>query len=221
LEEQHVQKRILATFASALGLLLAGPVAATSFVMSDLSSDTTPVGQLKGLLQFAVSGSTLTISVNNQTTAASPFDISTIFFNVSDDILDLDYTGARVGDDNDWALFDSGSTVTNWKFGVFDYSLLGSVTDNDGQILHGHSNDFTFDIGCKSGAVCNASDFGVGLSRDGRLASLVGLRFVDGVGGDGAFGGGTNPLPVPEPSTALLLGTGLLGIAARRRQAAR
>ncbi len=213
-----MHKRSCGFFAAVGFLLLAGPAGAVSFVLSDLSSDSTPAAQLKALLDFEVNGSTLSVSVRNQTLAAAPFDISTLFFNVSPDVIGLTYTGAREGDDAAWALFDSGTSVTNWKFGTFDFALLGSVSSNSGQIVHGHSNDFSFGIACKSGAVCNATDFGSGMSTGGQLAALVGLRFLDGPGGDGAFGGATQQAPIPEPSTALLLALGLVGFARARRR---
>lgn len=210
---QKLSRWILAAVAS---LLLAGQAGAVGFNLSDLSSDSTPVSQLAALLDFQVSGSTLSVNVRNRTSAATPFDIAGVFMNASPDVIGLTYTGAREGSSTAWTLFNSGTAVTNWKFGTFDFALIGSISSDAGQIVHGYSNLFSFGIQCRSGAVCDVNDFLGTLSTGGQLAALAGLRFVEGPAGDGAFGGGTQVAPVPEPSTALLLALGLVGFARAR-----
>jgi hypothetical protein len=192
-------------------LLVAGQAGAASFTMSDISSDSTPAAQLKALIDVSVSGSTLNVSIRSQTAASAPFDIGSLYFNASPDVIGLTYTGAREGNSSLWGFYDSGRAVNNWKFGTFDFALHGSASNAAALILHGHSNLFSFSILCKQGVVCDASDFFSGMSQGGDLSALGGLRFVNGPGGDGAFGGtGT---PIPEPSTALLLTLGLVGLA--------
>ena len=64
-------------------------------------------------------------------------------------------------------------------------------------------------ITCGANATCDMSDFGREFSviPPGDTPALAAMKFVSGPNGDSAFGA-----TVPEPSTAMLMAFGLLGL---------
>jgi hypothetical protein len=201
----------------------AGTAQAASFAMSELSSDTTPAAWLDATLELEVSGSSLRVSVANLTSGANSFDVAAIYWNVSADVLGLDYAGAPYDDEgSDWGLYDSGYYIVTARFGSFDYALVRSWTSNrPTRIAPGETKSFAFEIRCAPGAACDSSDFTTGFSSEGYVPAVAALRFNFGPGGDAAFGASNSFTVVPEPYTACLLAFGLVALARSRRGSAR
>jgi hypothetical protein len=204
-----------------VGLLLAGGSAgATPVTLSSLSSDATPAASLGATYDFVVTGSTLRLTVTNQ----SQYDIVAIFFNDSNDVADITLTGVE-GSSDGWLFRSTGDFMSTPSFGTFDHALHSPVWRNQNLegVGVGDIVTFIFDIDCAGSLVCDASDFANQTSFNGPVAVNAAGRFIRGPeGSTNPFGGGTKVGgQIPEPATALLLAAGLVAISARLRLAAR
>lgn len=211
------------TALSLLAVAFAGPADATSLSLSDRSSDDTPPSQLSATVDFDVVGTTLTLSVTNQT--ANPiFQISEILFNSSDAVADLTFSdgpGPCPAAGCQWDLFASGVRTTGGGMGRFDWALISNDLDGDGLIAPGATASFELEI--SGTGPFDASDFAAEFSSipPGMTRALVALKFVRCSGAacvendDSAFGAA-----IPEPATAALVLWGLAGVAALGRRTA-
>jgi hypothetical protein len=140
MEEGFMLSRLIGLIC-ACALLAVSPIAgASSITLSNVSSDfgeptgSTDPADLDALLDFQVSGSTLTLSVTNNTAAPNTFDITEVFFNATADITSLSLTSpaaAGVADTNPtgWD-FSTGTNADG--FGSFDFAvkLFGDINLN-------------------------------------------------------------------------------------------
>ena len=120
----------------AIGLLLAPAATATVVACCTISSDATPASQLQATFDFQVSGSTLTLNVDNDTVAPNQFNINEIFFNASGSVTSLSLTSASHSDTS--ALNNFGDVTSGWApvdtsvmvngFGIFDFGPRSSCT---------------------------------------------------------------------------------------------
>jgi hypothetical protein len=204
----HLGAVIFAVF----GLVFASDAVATTIQCCTISSDATPASQLQGTFDFQVSGATLTLTVDNDTVAPNDFNINQIFFDASGSVTSLSLTSATHSDNS--AANNFGDVTSDWApvstdemadgFGSFDFALFGGVGETDPALI-GAGEDIQFVLSINGGVgTFTMADFG----------PLVGAKFVSGPDDpeapgsqDSAFG------TVPEPSTAVLLGAGLLGLA--------
>jgi hypothetical protein len=157
---------------------------------------------------FSVLDTTLTLTVTNNTTAPDDYNINEVYFNGSSDVSSLSVvsvTHSVAGDVTlDWIPLLTGVMVDG--FGTFDYGM----TDGLGELAPpaiGPTEDLTFVFSITGTEPFSDYDFIVG-NGSGYTAAA---KFVNGPGDDSAYG------TVPEPSTALLLASGLLLLGARRR----
>jgi len=205
-----------------LSLLGSSGARATTLSFSDASSDSTPADWLSATLSYAlIDPLTLQMSVRNDTSEAAPFDIMLIFFNTRPEVsyvqlvqavssLDGDNTGA-------WRMGHYGYDLHTVTFGDFDYSLRTEVgAPADHRIAPGETQHFTLSVLCASYVGCGAGVLD-DWSENAGLQARAALLFSYGPSGDGAFGALTTA--IPEPSTAALLGLGLLALAGARRRA--
>jgi hypothetical protein len=188
---------------------IAAPAGATPVTLSLYSSNGTPASVMDATFDFSVVGSTLTLSVTNDTTAPDEYNINEVYFNGSADVSGLTLTSAThsaAGDVMaDWIPVLTGVMVDG--FDTFDFGLV----DGTGELAPPaigptESLVFVFSI-AGPGPSFNDLDFIVNNS----MGLTAAAKFVNGPGDDSAYGA------VPEPSTALLLASGLLLLGARRR----
>jgi len=213
---------------AAATLLAASSAQATTIILSELSSDTTSAGQLDATLDFQVAGTTLTLTVDNNTAAPATFQMNEVYFNALSNVTGLTLTSATHSVNGDVTAGWSVSTnVAADGFGVFDFGLIDGVgTGNPNAIDSGESIIFTLDI---SGTpTFDMNDF-VDLSTNppGSIQAFAAAKFTDCAGSgclaalDSAFGSSSDPsFVIPEPSTVALLGLGLVSLTARRRRQA-
>lgn len=223
--EERLMKSRLTGLLCTCALLAASQIAgASTITLSTVSSDfgeptgSTDPADLNALLDFQVSGSTLTLSVTNNTTAPNSFDITEVFFNATADITSLSLTSPTAGgvagtNPTGWD-FSTGSNADG--FGSFDYAvkLFGDINLNPNIVSSGETEVLTFLLTCAGGATCDMTDF-VDTNVNDFLAAA---KFVNGptiedpagqFGPDSAFGGTV----VPVPAAVWLFGSGLLGLA--------
>jgi hypothetical protein len=192
----------------ALGGLASSPASAVMIPISDLSSDSTSAEALAATLEFEVSGSTLTISVTNETdgTGRGEYKINRIYFNATNNVSALTLVSP-----SGWDL--KTNVKGGGKFGRFGFGIIGGVGRSSSQIDAGDSQVFVLSI---SGAgPFSGTDFTTELSTipTGDTPSVASAKFVQGPGDDSAFGATT--AVVPEPAVSVLVAGVLL--AARRR----
>ena len=209
--------RIFAVAACAISVSSASQ--AVTLTLSDVSSDATPAANLSGSITLAVlGGNVLSLTLENQTSAPDAFNINGVWWNGDAGVTSLALTSATHSSSGDvlaaWTPVEAGTTANG--FNAFDFALTDGVgAGNPNIIAPGQSIVFLMAItGSCTSSTCTTANF-VLENTSGYLAAA---KFVNGPDDpespgseDSAFGA-----IVPEPTTALLVGTGLLFMALRR-----
>jgi hypothetical protein len=191
---------------------------ATLFTVDDTSEGKNYQGSIE-ILNDGTNEVTFKIDLTNDTLG----DIRGVFFNFSENM-----------DGSNFSVTGTGSTenaITAWSYDDDKIKSVGSPSNNINGIDGPKSFDFGVEIGTQgasndfyeyaefrisSDTALNIGDnFGVRIMSAGPDQSGSAKLSGSGVsGGDEDSGGGAQ---VPEPVTAILLGTGILGIAGYRK----
>lgn len=184
--------------------------------LSGYSTDETPAEILDATVGFSLTGDTLTIVVTNLTDGPDGgsddgFDITEIFFNAADNILDLTWSGPDEG----WVLHSFGNSTKAGGLGQFDYAVIGGIGSSPVIVEGESSHTFSFSV-THDGSGAIESDFYSELSSvsPGENPMLVAAKFQRGPGDDSAYGG-TN---TPEPATLAILGLGSMFLLFKRKK---
>jgi hypothetical protein len=184
------------------------PAAAVSITCCTTSSDATPASQIQVVLDFAVAGSTLTLTVTN---TSSSFRVKQLYFNASDDVTSLVLSSATHS--------AAGNVTARWSvladedagpFKGFDFSLDGGNGARPWVLDPSESVVFVLTIG----GTGPFTDVDLGVVNDEGLQ--VAAKFQGGPSDpekpgseDSAFGS------VAEPGLLGLLALALLAVARR------
>ena len=178
-----------------LSLLVSVSADAGMITLSTHSTNSVNPALLDATLDFQVSGSTLTLTVTNDTAAPNAFRISEVVFNATSNVTSLTPSIMPAG----WS-FNTNQNANS--FGQFDFKVSSGNGMGSAAIVAGASVQFVFAF---TGDGVTVADFLTVLSTGAsRSAMVVAARFINGPPGFGNAYGGTNT-PIPEPGTAALL----------------
>ncbi|MHC4217987.1 MAG: hypothetical protein ACYSU7_05970 [Planctomycetota bacterium] len=199
-------RKIALTAVMVLGLAPAASASIFELTLSTHSSDETPAADLLATFSFDVVGTTLTLTVTNDTIAPNEFNMNELYFNAPDGVGLTSITLPT-----DWTFDDTGSMADG--FGVFDFALTNGMGETDpGQIQPGESLVFTFMISGGADAKDFTSSFSFQSDPEG-LSGIIAGKFVNGPGDDSAFGA-----HVPAPGVLALMGVAGMIVARPRRR---
>ncbi|MDX1384158.1 MAG: PEP-CTERM sorting domain-containing protein [Thermoanaerobaculia bacterium] len=224
---------VMAAAAFAAGLALAPAAHAITMTLSQFSSEPgdSPASVLDATVDFDITGANeVTITLTNDTGGATSYDMNGLAFNVSDDITSLTLVSATHSVNGDvlsgWDLETAGPTQSTKfdGFGIYDYALLDGTGNSPAQPGPGESVVFVLSI--TGTGPFDMLDFRELSSQTGEgdaNLAYVAAKFVEGPNDFSAYGSSRDEpfVPVPEPTTATLLGTALLLLGASRRRARR
>lgn len=180
--------------------------------LSSHSSDETPASWLSATLEFEVSGSTLSLTVTNDTFGATAFKITDVYFNAASNVASVTALTMPSG-------WNFSTNVATAGFGIFDFGVSRSGNPNLA-ILPGASLTFLFSV---AGSDVVAENFISEMSTipPGGMTALAAARFRGGPEDDsatGAYNPTIPPPPVPAPAAVVALFGGAMIAGVRRRR---
>jgi hypothetical protein len=223
----HWNTLVVGIVAAAFTLVLPLSASATSITLSGMSSESeadpgTPASVLDAIVGFEIgefdggnAGAEIKITLQNTTSGgpgAGDYDVNAIWLNVSSEITIGSILSPATGANLGWALTAPPAEMVD-GFGTFNLGvvLIGDVNLNPDLILPGETATILISFACSG--TCDSSDVLNNAMGKAAAAKFINGGPVYGDGNDSAFGAS----PIPEPSTGLLVGLGLVGLATRRR----
>jgi hypothetical protein len=208
-------------------MLFSAAASATTITLSEMSSEQegggTPPDPLDGIVGFEIgefdggnAGDEIQITFENTTSGgfgAGDYDVSEIWLSLSSDITIGSVLSPASGANLGWELAAPPPEMVD-GFGMFNLglTLFGDVNLNPDLILPGETATILLSFAC--GGTCDDSDLINNLKGKAAAAKFINGGNAYGDPNDSAFGAS----PIPEPSTALLMGLGLVGMGLRRRR---
>lgn len=220
-----VQALILA---AVVAIVMPLSASAISITLSDMSSESeedpgTPASVLDGIVGFQIgefdggnAGDEIQITFENTTSGgpgAGDYDVNEIWLNLSSDITIGSILSPAIGANLGWDLAAPPPEMVD-GLGMFNLgmTLIGDVNLNPDLILPGETATILLSFSCSG--TCDDDDVINNLKGKAAAAKFINGGNVNGDPNDSAWGAS----PVPEPSTALLVGLGLTGLAATARR---
>jgi len=198
-------------------VLAAGATAANAsavLILSSASTESSPPPEwLDALLTFDVSGSTMTLKVDNLTVSPHEFNIYQIWFNAAPAV-----TGLSLVPATGWDLTFSQTNDEHCDgFGHFDAFLEGSNGSKGYWVPAGGSLTFTFNF---TGSGVQDTDFTTEFSTPsgGNPVYNAAAHFAMGPSGADSAKGASYGFGVPEPATLTLMGLGGVAMLLRRKR---
>jgi len=176
---------------------------------SGAAHDATPPAHLDALLDYTFDPVTsqLTLDVTNMTGGATPYTLSALQFNTSDDV-----AGMTILDDSGFPQARMSAGSAEGGFGRFDWRL--DLAYGTSGIAAGSAAVFVVSV---LGTNLGTEDFFEDLSPGASEGNDVALpQFAMGPQEESAWATPIDTMVVPEPATMSLLGIGLAVLAARR-----
>ncbi|MBW2274956.1 MAG: PEP-CTERM sorting domain-containing protein [Deltaproteobacteria bacterium] len=212
-----------------MALVLPFSASAVSIVLSDMSSEDgevpgTPASVLDAIVGFEIgefdggnAGDEIQLTLQNTTSGgpgAGDYDVSAFWVNLSSDITIGSILSPGAGANLGWELTapppDQLGGLGTFNLGV---ELIGDVNLNPDLIAPGETATILISFSCSG--TCDDGDVINNLKDKAAAAKFRNGGNVNGDPNDSAFGAS----PVPEPTTAVLLALGLVGIGFARRRA--
>jgi hypothetical protein len=210
--QNRIQLATVLALIAACSLAAAIPAGADIlYFSSEASDDDAPVSVFRAQVDYGFDSTSgaLTLLIQNQTDAPSPYTISSFYFTVSSDVTDL------IIQDNGGF---TGASLTSpdhaGGFGWFDYGLdfgAGNTGLTSGDSV-------TVEL-TATGANLGIDDFFARGSWGGGLTDAVAaMHFTRGPGDDSAFTiPASGDVHTPEPATLVMMGVGLVMTVAGRK----
>ena len=223
-------RQLLAPTGLVLAMALAPAAHAITMTLSQFSSEPgdSPASVLDATVDFDITGpNEVTITLTNDTGGATSYDMNGLAFNVSADITSLALVSATHSVNGDvlagWDLETAGPTQdTKFDgFGIYDFALLDGTGNSTAQPGPGESVVFVLSItGTGPFDMFDFRELSQQTPEMDATVAYVAVKFVEGPNDFSAYGASRDEpfVPVPEPTTALLVALGGLALGALRRR---
>ncbi len=178
--------------------------------LSTHSSNATSPSVLSAKFTFILSGSTLTLTVDNNTGGGDAYEMDEIYFNGPSGL------AMTLAGGTGWVLTTGGNANKADGFGTFDFAVKDASNPTTNTIKSGLSLSFVFTITSGSAVEQDFVTFFSATPPPDRLA-IIAAKFVRGPKG-GPGGSSAHGAFIPLPAALPMGIAGLIGVAFIRRR---